>query len=78
MEDPPPSPSANISAQPSYNTDYNGKHITSEDPDASDCDEEPPELLSQSEDDSDFWEDFEDSDSEDEVIIVDTTACGFE
>ena len=31
-------------------------NITSEDPDASDSDEEPPELLSQSEDDSDFWE----------------------
>ena len=45
-------------------------NITAENPDASDSDEEPPELLSQSEDDSDFWEEFEDSDSEDEVIIV--------
>ena len=48
-------------------------NITAENPDASDSDEEPPELLSQSEDDSDFWEEFEDSDSEDEVIIVNPT-----
>ena len=48
-------------------------HINAEDPDEPDSDEEPPELLSQSEDESDFWEEFEDSDSEDEVIIVNTT-----
>ena len=35
-------------------------NITAENPDASDPDEEPPELLSQSEDDSDFLEEFVD------------------
>ena len=48
-------------------------NASAEDPDEPDSDEEPPELLSQSEDESDFWEEFADPDSEDEVIIVNTT-----
>ena len=58
--------SESLNANPIFN-------ISAEDPDEPDSDEEPPELLSQSEDESDFWEEFEDSDSEDEVIIVNTT-----